>query len=176
VRNQRAFTLIELLAVTVLMAVAASMVALRLDGFTVHGRLRAALSQIAAVHRLARMEAITSGQPRRISYAVAEDRCAIERPEVAGGEWGWVAGSAQQISGRVRIDGVVVASNGASQQSVDGIRIRSDGTSTSYVVVISAADSRAAVSIHGLTGRGRPYYDLPQQLADQPLDLLEAER
>ncbi|MCC7291869.1 MAG: prepilin-type N-terminal cleavage/methylation domain-containing protein [Phycisphaerales bacterium] len=59
--GSRAFTLLELLVVTSLMALAVGWMTLRLDSLTAAGKVRGVAAQIGAYVRLAQIEACTSG-------------------------------------------------------------------------------------------------------------------
>ncbi len=81
----RAFTLIELMVVATLLAIAVASVALHAGDITTHGRLRAAASQLANTHRLARIEAIGSGEPRRLVFEAA--RIVLQEPVLEARRW-----------------------------------------------------------------------------------------
>lgn len=172
----QALTLVELLVVVVLLGVAASLAAVRMDGFTQHGRLRAALARVEAAHGLARLEALGSGQPRRIAYAVGGTTCALERPGPVNDGWGWVAGSCLTFGYGVRIERVWVAGQleATGPPDTGAVCVRSDGTSPSYAVVVSAGAGYAAAVIDGASGRCTWQFELSEETAHEPAVLLES--
>lgn len=157
-----AFTLIELLAVMTLVAVIAGAVTVNLDGFTERGRLRSAAHQIAAIDRLARIEAVSAGEPRRMVYESQSSRCLIQRPFFDGHGWRWSDGQVLNFATRLSLDRLVVNDHslGAGPAEVGAIRIRADGTSPTYACVLSTGGMAVAVVIDGVTGAARYLFDI----------------
>ena len=173
-----AFTLIELVVVIALMAAAVGVAVVRLDGLTQRGRLRAGLRQIAAVHSLARWQAITSGQARSIVYQRGANSCTLQRPGIGSGRWTWVGSVPTVLGHRVTVERVSVegysGGSPADDDEVHRVTVRPDGSCASYVVVVSAGDNRyAAAAIEGLTGRCSCVFDLAPGAAERPAELLE---
>ncbi|MCK6464035.1 MAG: prepilin-type N-terminal cleavage/methylation domain-containing protein [Phycisphaerae bacterium] len=81
IRSSRccAFTLLELLVVTVLVALAVGLVTLKLDGLTAAGKVRGVASQVGSYVRLAQIEARTSGEARRVGIDAANGVVRIAR-------------------------------------------------------------------------------------------------
>ena len=75
----RGFTLLELLVVTTLMALAVGLVTLKLDGLTASGRAGCVATQVGSYVRLAQVEARTSGQARIVEVDVELGVVRIQR-------------------------------------------------------------------------------------------------
>jgi type II secretion system protein H len=81
------FTLLELMLVAALLAIAVGVATLNVHGMTDQARLQVTASQIGAVYRLAMCEAARSGRPRVLTF----DRhgCAVKKPVYNEGQWAW---------------------------------------------------------------------------------------
>ena len=171
-----AFTLIELVVVIALMAAAVGVAVVRLDGLTQRGRLRAGLRQIAAVHSLARWQAITSGQARSIVYQRGANSCTLQRPGIGSGRWTWVGSVPTVLGHRVTVERIAVEGcpgGSPADDELHRVTVRPDGSCASYVVVVSAGDNRyAAAVIEGLTGRCSCVFDLSRGAVERPEELL----
>ena len=175
----RSFTLIELVVVAAVMALAVGLAAVRLDGVSQRGRLQAAVRQVAAIHSLAQLEAVSSGQPRSVVYQIGAGHGTILRPELVAGEWAWQAGAPMALGHRVTVAGVAMegpAHVASALNETCSLRLRSDGCSASYVVIVTTGAQPAAAVIDGVTGRCEPVLDPPRGAIDHPLLLLETER
>ena len=171
------FTLVELVVVVALMAVAVGMVVVRLDGLTDRGRLRAACARVAAIDSLARTQALASGQPRCIAYRTDEAHAAVRRPKIEGRRLTWIEGEPLQLGHHASVEAVAIEGVAATATPSDKdcvVRIRSDGSSASYVVVVTTGGHRwAAVVVDGVTGRCRYVFEVSAETRIQPLSLLE---
>ena len=140
------FTLIELLVVVTLMTVAVGIVTLRLDGLTDAGRLRSTASQLAAVVRLTRADARTSGAPRAIEVAAGEDKVLVRLPRQRDGLWEWGEPVEHGIAGGARIDRVIAGDVGLpSKGNLTAVRIGPDGRHRPFAVVLTLHDRWAVV-------------------------------
>ena len=140
----RAFTLIELMVVATLLAIAVASVALHAGDITTRGRLRAAAGQLANVHRLARIEAIGSGRPRRLVFGAA--RIVLQEPVLDSRRWQWSDGRFLVLPRRVQIQ-LLSETKGSTS-----ITVRGDGNSPDYTCVLTLDEARMAVAVEGLTG------------------------
>lgn len=95
------FTLLELLAVTTIMASAVGLVTLKLDGLTSSGRVRSVAAQVASYARVAQVEARLSGQSQTVELDTAAGELRICKAAVPGAP----AGSCQtfHLASRVQI-------------------------------------------------------------------------
>jgi type II secretion system protein H len=145
--RQSGFTLIELLVVTVLIAVAAGMVALRLDGLSTTGRLRAATRQLDATFALAVAEARTTGFPRRLEYDGEAGVLRVHKPHHDSGTWSWDHGRTWPIASGVQIHTVVGTSDQESttKPRTFGVRLRPSGRYVSHAVILATNDQYAVV-------------------------------
>lgn len=163
-----AFTLVELLIVLTLLTLFVGTATFHLDGVTARGRLRSAARQLGAFHALARIEAVSSGQPRRIVFQRNASRCLIQHPELEGRSWRWSDGRSLAFATRVTLDRVIVQGEGRPDQSQDlAIRVASDGTSPTYACILTAGESAMAVVTDGLTGSYRLITDIDPAFLDQ---------
>lgn len=78
------FTLLELLAVTTIMALAVGLVTLKLDGLTSSGRVRSVAAQVASYVRVAQFEARLSGQSQTVELDTAAGELRIWKTAVQG--------------------------------------------------------------------------------------------
>ncbi len=168
-RAVRTFTLVELLAVLVVLGVVASGVALSVRGSTEPARLRAATLQLEQTLRLGRRWATRQRVPvwlqlrlgtgaYRLAGAVGESSQepprADERP--AGlGTWRALDG--------VLVSQVWLGSSGAggSQGGVFAVRLTPAGASLPWAVELQAGPERRVLAFDGVTGRAAgPLEDL----------------
>lgn len=158
-RSFRGFTLVELLAVVVILAVTTAVVTVRLDGFTARGRLNSAARQIGAIYRLARAQALASGRPALLEYVLNSNRIRLLRPALDGERVRWRGGDGFSLGERVVIREVVKPFSGrqhAEPASRDSALcfINTGGLGPDHVVVLSTGNThRATVTVHGLTGQ-----------------------
>ncbi len=141
------------MVVITLLSVAVGGAVFQLDGVTARGRLRSAARQIEAYHRLARIEAIGSGQPRRLVFGRNSSRCLLQKPEHDGSRWTWSDGLIFELPRGVRVIRVIVPSADSSEP--ESIRVNTDGTATAYACVLSVGELAVAVIIDGVAGTGR---------------------
>ncbi len=142
--DARAFTLIELMVVATLLAIAVASVALHAGDITTRGRLRAAASQLASAHRLARIEAIGSGRPRRLVFEAAW--IVLQEPVLEARRWQWSDRRFLVLPRRVQIQLLPETRTDSS------ITIRGDGNAPDYKCVLTLNEARMAVAVEGLTG------------------------
>ncbi len=95
------FTLLELLAVSTIMALAVGLVTLKLDGLTSSGCVRSVAAQVASYVRVAQDEARLSGQSQTVELDTAAGELRICKAAVPGAP----AGSCQtfHLASRVEI-------------------------------------------------------------------------
>lgn len=118
-RRRSAITLIELLAVSTLLAVSIGVTTLGVRGLSDRSRLASAARILAAAYRLAAADAARSGRPS--SLRVSGSRCAVERPELHDGRVSWHA-----VAGWDFPRGVAVRFLGASEVTVNESEPSSD--------------------------------------------------
>lgn len=151
------FTLLELLVVTSLMAVAVSAVVVRMDGLTDHGRLRSAAVQIGSLLNLTQVQARTGGMPRLLEYLAETDRVTVRSPRRNDGRWEWSDPIEYRTATGVRIISVLV--EGEDPAEIDGtaraIRVGADGRCRSYAVILELHGLYAIV-VH--RGTEEPHY------------------
>jgi prepilin-type N-terminal cleavage/methylation domain-containing protein len=94
-------TLIELMAVVTLLAVAVGVATLNMHGISEEARLLAAAEQIASCCRLAAIEADRTGRPHVM--VLNEGRCAMKRPRLVDGSWRWEMAGEFELGSKVRI-------------------------------------------------------------------------
>ena len=104
VQPRPAFTLLELVVVVTLITMAIGWATVDLQGVSERTRLRAAATQIGAVHRMAVMAASTSSMPRKIRWDSRS--CTIAKPVFKEGQWVWGSDVKFDLVNRVRIRSV----------------------------------------------------------------------
>ncbi len=102
--SRSAFTLIELVVVVTLITMAIGWATVDLQGVSERTRLRAAATQIGAVHRMAVMAASTSSLPRRMRWDSRS--CTVAKPVFKEGAWVWGSPVKFELVIRVRIRSV----------------------------------------------------------------------
>lgn len=110
-RPRRGVTLLELLAVTTLLAIAVGFATLDLAGFQNTAQLRAAESTVKAAYAFAEMEASRSGMPCVIDFWA--NALAWRKPIFLENEWTWSTPARIALPDRVRITGVSLAGSNA---------------------------------------------------------------
>lgn len=83
-RFRSAFTLIELILVLLLVAVVAGIVTPNLRNFSAGAKLRDAADQFLALTRLARVQALSTGQVHRVTLDTAGNRCVVSAEQGQG--------------------------------------------------------------------------------------------
>lgn len=87
-RRAIAFTLIELMAVTVLLVGAVGWATLSMQGLGDNGRIEVAAEQIVSAYRLAALQSRGSGLPAALHCDAAA--CTVRKPRHVDDEWQWV--------------------------------------------------------------------------------------
>ena len=100
-KRRTGFTLVELMAVATLLAMAVGVAALNVQGMSQQAQLQVAASQVGAVYRLATCEAARSGRPQILTF----DRhgCAVKKPVYREGRWTWSLAPRFELVSKVRI-------------------------------------------------------------------------
>lgn len=102
--SRPAFTLIELVVVVTLITIAIGWATVDLQGVSERIRLRAAATQIGAIHRMAVMAASTSSLPRQVRWDARS--CTVAKPVFKEGAWVWGSPVKFDLVNRVRIRSV----------------------------------------------------------------------
>lgn len=174
--SRHAFTLVELMAVTVLLSLAVGMVTISLNGVTRKGRLTAAMRQVASFDQAARVQALAEGRPRRLELKRDSGHLRVSKQVSANGRWGWSNASTLRLVHGPHVQKVVIVEQSNlthSSSELWRIRIRSDGTSVSYAVQLGLtddSDATPAIAVDGISGESRVVWDHHQ--IEQTLDEL----
>lgn len=164
-RRRQAFTLVELLAVTVVLALAMGMVTLSLNGVTRKGRLTTAMRQAASFDQAARVQALAEGTPRLMEFTRGTSRLRVRVQESVAGRWRWSEGSTFRMVHGPHVEGVIFPDQYESTATTSGpwrVRIGSDGTSMSYAVQFGPAiesNSPPSLVLEGITGQSRVVWE-----------------
>lgn len=138
-----AFTLIELMAVAALLAVATAVVAIAFAGVSDAQRLRATAEQITSIVRQVQSEAQMTGQPRKIEFT-EDGEVTISRPVIRDGLAAWESAGAYRIARGASAESIVYEDGRSSIQS---LRIDANGRFLECGLVLGAGDSIAAVML-----------------------------
>ncbi len=156
VRCKRAigFTLLELMVVVTLMAVAVGLTVFRLDGLTETSRLRSGAAQLDALLRLTTTQARTSGQPRRVEYLRERDRVVVHAPRREGERWRWDEGAEYRIGTGIQVHRVLREGDGdmEAEKGDHTVRIGADGRCPAHAVILKLHDRYAVILLGGPGG------------------------
>lgn len=149
----RAFTLLELMVVVVLLGLAAAIVTVRLDGMSNSSRLNGAALRIEQSLRLTCMRAQSGHEPAWMAFAVGSDRYRL-------------GGAADQSAPQSRqgvwhaVGGVVIAAGQLGDQRAAPIRtgefvvqVTPSGATLPWALELSAGPSRCVAWTDGFSGR-----------------------
>ena len=114
-RRPAAFSLLELMVATTLMAMAIGIATVNGAGMSEAARTGAAARKIGAVYRMAMAGAARSGFPHRV--VLGERSCEIWRPEKKEGDWRWRTVLHEEYGEGV---GLSSAAQGGAELMVDG--------------------------------------------------------
>jgi general secretion pathway protein H len=138
--GETGFTLIEMLVVVAIMALALILVVGYKAPWSRGFAIERVASELAAQLRLARSEAIADNHPVSLRLDLARHRY-------------WVGSAApRQLPAALSISLVTVAGERRST-AVGGIRFNSNGSSTGGRIVLGDGERRVAVGVDWLTGR-----------------------
>lgn len=155
-QSKKAFTLVELLAVTTLVGLAVGIVTLRLDSFSEAGRLQAAARQIGTLIHLAQTDARTSGRSVILRYEIGEPTIAVLRPMIEQDRVIWVRRPGIELAGSVTIVGVAGTSlNEKPDADLDHVDVRmpAHGVFGSHRVGLALSENRQVeIHVDGITG------------------------
>jgi type II secretory pathway pseudopilin PulG len=143
-RCRASFTLLELLIAVLLIAIAATLVGVRLEGSTDSARLRAAAMEIQQSLKLARQESRTRHRAVDLVFSVGASRYRMTRaPDDAG--------TSRELHGTV-IERVSI--EGAAPASSDEFRIRMSvsGASLPFQLELRAGSQRRVFRFDGISG------------------------
>ncbi|HNO77033.1 MAG TPA: hypothetical protein PKN33_03150 [Phycisphaerae bacterium] len=167
-RNQGSFTLIETLAVTVLLALLIGTTVVNMPGATQRQRLDATLAIIANADQIARTQALADGRPRMLVFPSDNSRAEIRGPVLTDESIKWASQLKLRFPDQVRVVGLVIEGSTELELTIEveqadsnaetdhRITIRGDGRSSTYAVLCEAAENiRGAVVIDGRTGLSR---------------------
>lgn len=147
-RFQLAFTLIEIMAVVVLVGIAATIVTLRLEGMSTRARLETAATQVEQTMRLAVHEARTRKRPVTLAIDAGIPRLRLERGGREPIDGGWRA-----------LEGVTIRDvrmGGQTSRGTDGIarvRITATGVSLPWSLTLRAGELELGLLADGVTGK-----------------------
>ncbi len=170
-RNQGSFTLIETLAVTVLLALLIGTTVINMPSTTQRQRLDATLAIIANADQITRTQALADGRPRMLVFPIQKSRVEIREPVLTDESIKWASQLNMRFPDHVRVVGLVVEGSTELEITIEDEKveqadsnaetehratIRGDGRSSTYAVLCEAAENiRGAVVIDGRTGLSR---------------------
>jgi len=143
-RRQAGFTLLEIIVVLVIMAVAVAVVGVNMAGSSEGAELRAAARGLASGFRYARSEAIVTGREQVLIVDTDARRY-------------WLTddpGSAQEIGESVSVE-LTTAESEVQGESQGGYRFFPDGSATGGRVTLTIGTDRRQVDVDWVTGRIR---------------------
>lgn len=144
--RQGAFTLLEVMAVVVLLGIAATVVSLRLESATDRARLEATAAQIEQMFGMAAQEARTRKRPVNLVFNLPRGALRIERDKAPGeqeGDWRSFAG--------VSLSEVQVGAT-RSTVAIARVRITPAGVSLPWSASLSRGQHQLRLCCDGVTG------------------------
>jgi prepilin-type N-terminal cleavage/methylation domain-containing protein len=151
--GQSAFTLIELMAVLVLVGLVSATAMLRFGATTHKAQFEWSLERVMATDRLLRTHCVTSGQPGRLEFEIGAGR--LER--VFGARQ--AGSSAVELGARMRITRFLAAQRHVETGKVE-VAYDPYGHSETFAVEIEGpGDQSAWILFAGLTGQTRRFED-----------------
>lgn len=103
-RQKTGFTMIEMMAVVVIMAIAVGAATLEVHGVADQVRIRMAADQVQSIYRLALADATRSGLPRTLVFE--KHGCAIRMPKLVEGQWRSVKSATFALANGVELTGI----------------------------------------------------------------------
>lgn len=142
---RQAFTLVEVMVVVALLSMAVTLVVTKLDGLSRNGRLESSARQLAAWFDLARVDARTTGTPRRLVYATTSNRLTIQRGVLENQDWVWGQDQVFPLGDGVTLErvfreGAELNPEPDADRKVT-VRIDGSGGFRSFAVVLEVADT-----------------------------------
>lgn len=159
--SRKGFTLIELVVVTAIIALMLMMAAGSFDFLIPEYRLRAEARKIGEHMRLAKGEALTSGQDVYIGYDLKKASYWVwvwqevpeERRRGSEDEFDWQTLFETKLDEGIHFVNVIYGQNKVVESDVARVRVTPMGTADHHIVNLKAADgSTMAVRLNGVTG------------------------
>lgn len=146
--TRHAFTLVEIVAVLLLVAVLGATVTVSLNATRRASRLQDAVERLKDYDGAARERARSSGRAMRLRFETGTAR--VQRVDASTG---WPEGPTLEFDGAVAVERVWTASDGAASGDVV---CSSRGQTDSYAVLLAGpSDARQWILFAGLTGEAR---------------------
>jgi len=149
-----AFTLVELMVVATLLALAVGVATVNFHGMSDAARLSAAATQIGSLYRVASSSAKRSGLPRMLRFGSHE--CLLAQSVRQEGEWTWSEGAAIALVSRV---GIVDVRSGTPDEKTtsDGppwlVMLTPGGIQNDLVLFLALpSGARGRLQVDGYTG------------------------
>jgi len=144
---RRGFTLIEMILVLLLIAVVAGIVTPNLRNFSAGAKLRDSADQFLALTRLARVQAISTGQVHRVTLDTAGNRCVVaaEATTPQGQELKEI--SAGMDGSFIIPDGVQIQMNDPQRTPKNYVQFFPNGRTQAAKVRFSMTDSNAYIEV-----------------------------
>jgi prepilin-type N-terminal cleavage/methylation domain-containing protein len=144
-----AFTLVELMAVVTLLAIAVGVATVGLRDLSDEEKLSAAAGQLAAIVKASHVHTMTSGRPAALECA--KDGCRMRRAMFRDGQWRWESGNLFALDSGVRIApaslGGTLGDSFRQEESTWTLPIRSADWTSSYDFQLSVPNGRRAMAV-----------------------------
>ena len=176
--ERNGFTLIEVLVVVTLMAIAVGFTTVRLAGVTTMSRLESAVAQMRSIIRLTCNQARITGQPRLIEYAKGSDSLLVKAPALRGDDWAWDDGLTFLTVAGVQIERVLIEGDAPDRETLDAwsVRVGDDGRAPRHAVIVSLHGHYAALVHAGGSETRTVMFDHRPEAATYELLMLDVER
>jgi prepilin-type N-terminal cleavage/methylation domain-containing protein len=151
------FTLIELMAVIVILGIGISFTLVRLDGLTSASRLRASARKLAGFLAFARDLSIAGGKPVYVYYDLDRHVYYLTKAHDQDSRrllrWLEEYESPQTLEDGVRFEDILWEGVPPANRGIEYISFTNRGAAQSHIVHLRNADGdRASVEVNGLTG------------------------
>jgi len=156
-RASGGFTLIELMAVIVILGIGVSFTLVRLDGLTSASRLRASARKLAGFLAFARDLSIAGGRPVYVYYDLDRHVYYLTKAHDADSRrllrWLEEYESPQTLEDGVRFEDLLWEGVPPSTRGIEYISFTNRGAAQSHIIHLKNEDGeRASVEVNGLTG------------------------
>ncbi|MBI4576985.1 MAG: prepilin-type N-terminal cleavage/methylation domain-containing protein [Planctomycetes bacterium] len=151
--RSRGFSLIELVLVVSVIALALTFALPNLVGRTPRYALRAAGREVGATIQLARSQAVLDGESYGVRYDVSEGTFRVLLPEGLSQKGSDAGLSLRRLDPEVRLESIVTPDGKGHDGGEVDIELTPTGTAGSHIVILSNTnDERLYVKFHALVG------------------------
>jgi prepilin-type N-terminal cleavage/methylation domain-containing protein len=143
-----AFTLIEMMLVTALIGLIIATASIGLGGITERGRLNHFVSQIDSSVQQVRLEAWSTGVPRRLVFRPNATDVSIQRPRKSADGWVWTLSRRFELPRGLLAGGILMRDG----SHVETVRVGADGCTVDFACIVQGREFGTAIMVDGWSG------------------------